>query len=46
MGRKYRNPPLIEALCEFQFVPTQPWDLTIPGFFYEKVKNDFPAKQQ
>lgn len=46
MGRKYRNPPLIEELCEFQFVPTQPWDLTIPGFFYEKVKNDFPDKQQ
>lgn len=46
MSRKYRNPPLVEALCEFQFVPSQPWDMTIPGLLYEKVRSDFPEKQQ
>jgi len=46
MAKKYKNPPIIEALCEFQFVPTHPWDLTIPGLMYEKVKNEFPDKQQ
>ncbi|HEB75608.1 MAG TPA: TIGR04255 family protein [Nitrospirae bacterium] len=46
MNRVYSNPPIIEALCEFQFIPSQPWDLTIPGLIYEKVKDQFPDRQQ
>ncbi len=46
MSRKYRNPPVLEALCEFQFVPSQPWDMTIPGFLYERINAEFPLKQQ
>ena len=46
MGRKYNNPPLIEALCEFQFIPTEPYDSTIPGLFYTQIKGDFPEKQE
>jgi len=46
MGRKYRNPPIVEALCEFQFIPIQPWDMTIPGLLYEKIIDRFPIKQQ
>jgi len=46
MGRKYRNPPLVEALCEFKFIPNQPWDLTLPGLIYEKVRGKFPDKRQ
>jgi uncharacterized protein (TIGR04255 family) len=46
MSRKYKNPPIIEALCELQFVPNQPWDLTLPGLMYEEVKDRFPIKQQ
>ena len=46
MGRKYSNPPIVEALCEFQFVPSQPWDMTIPGLLYEKIGGEFPVKQQ
>lgn len=46
MGRLYENPPLIEAVCEFQFEPSQPWDWTIPGLVYDKVKKDFPKKKQ
>src|SRR5947208_1146199 len=30
MSRKYRNPPLIEAVCEFQFDPKSEWDIAIP----------------
>lgn len=29
--RRYRNPPIEEALCEFRFKPGSPWNLTIPG---------------
>lgn len=46
MSRKYRNPPIIEVLCEFQFISGQPWDMTIPGLLYEKIKGEFPEKQQ
>lgn len=46
MSRKYRNPPIVEALCEFQFIPSQPWDMTIPGLLYDKIKGQFPEKQQ
>jgi len=44
--KKYKNPPIVEALCEFQFIPGQPWDITIPGIIYEKIKNQFPEKKQ
>jgi uncharacterized protein (TIGR04255 family) len=46
MGKKYKNPPIVEALCEFQFVPSQPWDITIAGILYERIKDKFPLKQQ
>jgi uncharacterized protein (TIGR04255 family) len=46
MGRRYRNPPIIEALCEFRFEPSVPWDLAIPGLIYEKVRGDFPKRRQ
>ena len=46
MSRKYSSPPIVEALCEFQFIPTQPWDMTIPGLLYEKISGEFPVKQQ
>ena len=46
MSRKYNRPPIVETLCEFQFIPGQPWDMTIVGLFYEKIKEEFPEKQQ
>jgi len=46
MGRKYKNPPIIEALCEFRFEPSLPWDLAIPGLVYEGVRDDFPKRRQ
>ena len=43
--RKYRKPPVVEALCEVYFSDSK-WDDTIPGAFYERVKVDFPEKKQ
>jgi len=45
MRKIYKNPPLIEAVCEFRFDPTSPWDLAIPGLFYEQVKSSHPVKR-
>ncbi len=46
MEREYKQTPIIEALCEFQFDPTSPWDLTIPGLVYESIRDDFPQRRQ
>ena len=46
MARRYRNPPIVEAVCEFRFPPDSPWDLTIPGLVYERIKGAFPEKRQ
>lgn len=45
MRRLYENPPVIEALCEFQFEPSQPWDWTIPGLVYAEVRMEYPKKR-
>lgn len=44
MAKKYQTPPIIEAVCEFRFEPSAPWDLTIPGLVYERVRKDFPKR--
>lgn len=46
MGEKLAHPPLVEALCEFRFLPTSPWDLTIPGQLYERIKDEFTERAQ
>lgn len=46
MGKIYKRPPIVEAVCEFQFEEGSPWDLTIPGRVYEKVRNTFPILRQ
>ena len=46
MGRRYRNPPLLEAVCEFRLTQDTYWDLTIPGLFYERVKDEFGRREQ
>jgi uncharacterized protein (TIGR04255 family) len=45
VGRKYRNPPVVEALCEVFFAGSS-WDDTIPGRFYDQVKDAFPERRQ
>jgi len=46
MAGKYVNPPIIEVICEFRLLPDSPWDLTIHGLIYEKIKKTFPHKEQ
>ncbi len=43
--RKYRQPPIVEALCELYFEGSE-WDDTVLGQFYDQVKPDFPTKHQ
>lgn len=43
--KKYKNPPIQEALCEIFFFGSE-WDNTIPGSFYEKIKKDYSEKKQ
>ena len=42
--RVYRNPPVVEALCEVHFAP-EDWDDNIPDKLYEEIKEDFPKRQ-
>lgn len=41
--RQYKNPPIEEALCEFQFVAGEDWDLTIPGKLHAEL-GDYTGK--
>ena len=43
---KYQNPSIVEALCEFTFAPDTPWDSTIFGRLYERVKASFPEREE
>ncbi len=42
---KFKNPPIVEAICEFRFSQDAKTDPTIPGLLYEKLKTDFPNKE-
>lgn len=42
---KYKNPPIVEAISEFRFSKETPWDPTIPGSVYERIKEHFPVKE-
>lgn len=40
------NPPLVEAVCEFRFDPSDEWDWTVPGRLYDLIREEFPAREQ
>lgn len=42
----YHNPPLVEALCEFHFDESRPWDVTVFGHYYDRIRDEFPEKRQ
>lgn len=46
MGDKLLLPPLVEALCEFRFTPSSPWDWTLPGRLYDQIGKEFPERSQ
>lgn len=41
--RRYRNPPIEEAACEFRFHPGRDWDLTIPGKLHTELADAYPG---
>ena len=43
--KKYRNPPVVEALCEIYFVGSQ-WDNTIPGLFLRSEEHTSELQSQ
>jgi uncharacterized protein (TIGR04255 family) len=46
MGKVYRNPPIVEALCELHFDKHTPWDVTIFGDYYHRVREEFSQKRE
>jgi len=44
MGEPLKQPPLVEALCEFRFDLAGTNELTLPGLFYAQVKDEFPIQ--
>ena len=42
--RKYRNPPIEEAVCDLQFAPGIEWDPTLPGRMYGELKDVYGEK--
>ncbi|MGH7451598.1 MAG: TIGR04255 family protein [bacterium] len=45
MRKHYKNPPIIEAICEFKFQPNPSWNPAVPDLIYEKVKTQFPQRE-
>ena len=42
----YKNPPIVEAVCEFRFSKNTVWDSHIPSKLYEKIKDEFPNTEK
>lgn len=42
--RKYKNPPITEAVCEIRFAEVPPWDITFPGQLYQVIRGVYPTK--
>lgn len=45
MRRKYEKSPIAEAVCSVTFSATDPFDLTIPGVFWERLQGKGYDKQ-
>lgn len=41
----YRNPPVVEVICEISFGGSG-WDSAVPGMFYDRIRDRFPIKQE
>lgn len=40
----YKDPPIVEAVCELRFQEPGDWDITAVPKFFEHIKNSYPAK--
>jgi uncharacterized protein (TIGR04255 family) len=46
MDGDYLNPPVTEAICEFRIALDTEWDLTVPGLYYARVRDELPVREQ
>lgn len=46
MSKKYKNPPLVEIVCEFRFDLENPDDAILPGLLYAEIKKNYPIRKQ
>ncbi len=46
MNKQYKNPPIIEAVCEFIFELEDPVNQEGIDLFFEKIKEKFPKKKK
>jgi uncharacterized protein (TIGR04255 family) len=46
MGERLKQPPLVEAICEFRIAEQEAWDWTVPGRLYERIQAEFPVRTQ
>lgn len=44
MTAQYRNPPLLEAACEFSFRPAEPWDDEVRDKFHDLIRARYPSR--
>jgi hypothetical protein len=46
MKGSYINPPVTEAICEFRIALDTEWDLTVPGLYYDRIRDEMPIREQ
>lgn len=46
IGKRLKNPPLVEAVCEFRFSMDSQWDWTIPGLLFERIRDEFSERSE
>lgn len=44
--REYQRPPIVEALCQFNFSAPLKWSPVLPGIFYEGIKAEYPGEPE
>jgi uncharacterized protein (TIGR04255 family) len=44
VGRiEYDHPPIVEALCQFNFATPLAWSPILPGMYYERIRAEYPT---
>jgi len=43
-ARKYKRPPIKEALCAFNFAPISEWNFTVPGKLHSVIQDEYPGE--
>jgi uncharacterized protein (TIGR04255 family) len=46
VNEPFKHPPLVSAACEFRFMPTDTWDMTVPGAVWERLRERYPERRQ